>query len=170
MPDTTQQPPEQPTPAKPQPNRIADAPATVETCAEDFSSGASVRATMAKQQTLRRATAAGLIAVAALVTLGACSSVEPAAKPTPSAAPAIVEPKPAAEELPATVDTRELTEVAVQMTWAGSTEQAKDDMCAGVDMLGTDWAAEQLRTGGGRDSELDWPYAAELIKTECDAR
>jgi len=41
--------PGQPTPAKPQPNRIADAPATVQACAGDFGSGASVRADSVKR-------------------------------------------------------------------------------------------------------------------------
>lgn len=164
----TEQSPEQPTPARPQPNRIVDAPATVQACAEDFSSGASVRAQMAKQQILRRTLTAVVLAAAAVFALSACSSTPPAAKPAPSPA-ASPAPRPAAA-VPPTVDTRKLTEVAVEMTWAGSTEQAKDDMCAGVDMFGTDWAAKQLRDGGGTDSELDWDLAAELIADKCALR
>ncbi|MDQ0943291.1 hypothetical protein [Streptomyces sp. V1I1] len=54
MPEVTDQPPEQPSPAQPRPNPIVDAPATVEACAEDFASGASVRAQMFKQQARQR--------------------------------------------------------------------------------------------------------------------
>lgn len=168
--EPTEQPADQPTPVKPQPNTIVDTPATVEACAQDFSSGASVRAQMAKQQILRRTLTAVVLAITAVTALTACSSTDPTAKPTPSpAASPTPKPAPATDELPAGVDQQELTKVAVDMTWAGSTEQAKTDMCNGVDMFGVDWAAAQLRKGG-TDSELDWDYAAELIKAECDTR
>lgn len=49
MTESTQRLPQEPTPGKPQPNPIVDAPATVQACAGDFGSGASVRADSAKR-------------------------------------------------------------------------------------------------------------------------
>ncbi|MGW3821834.1 hypothetical protein ACWEAF_05870 [Streptomyces sp. NPDC005071] len=56
------------------------------------------------------------------------------------------------------------------MTWDGTSKADRDAMCAGIDLLGTDWAAEQLRTGGGTDATLDWDYAAELVADKCTNR
>ncbi|WP_329376239.1 hypothetical protein [Streptomyces sp. NBC_01483] len=42
-------------------------------------------------------------------------------------------------------------------------------MCDGIALLGTDWAAEQIRQGAGDDS-LDWDRAAVLIEGKCETR
>ncbi|WP_159391131.1 hypothetical protein [Streptomyces viridochromogenes] len=43
MTNGTDKPPEQPSPAQPQPNQILAQPATVETCRADYDAGADVR-------------------------------------------------------------------------------------------------------------------------------
>lgn len=52
--EPTQHPTDQPSPTQPRPNPIVDAPATVRACAEDFGSGASVRASSAKRDARAR--------------------------------------------------------------------------------------------------------------------
>lgn len=121
-----------------------------------------------------------LIATALLLgALTACTTTEPTPKVTVTETTAPVEEGSAGgtNGEPATDDTdtpglgqRDITEVAMRMTWDGTSETDRDNMCAGVDLFGTEWAAEQLQSGGGTDAELDWQYAAELIQIECDAR
>lgn len=50
MPESTDQPPEQPSPTQPQPSSVLAEPATVEACAQDYADGADVRHTMDQQQ------------------------------------------------------------------------------------------------------------------------
>jgi hypothetical protein len=83
--------------------------------------------------------------------------------PTPAA-------KPAADPTPPAINKREITKLAIRMTWDGTSEADRDAMCGGIAIFGTDWAAEQLRTGGGSDATLDWDYAAELVADECTKR
>lgn len=169
--ERTEQTPDQPSPTQPRPHPFADQPATVQACAADYNSSAPTRAESVKRdaRALRRGFTGLLLATVAALALTACSSDQPAVKPTPSAAPAPTVNVEPAESASDGVDRRKVTEIAVEMTWADATEQSKRDMCAGIDLFGTDWAADQLRDGGG-DSDLDWDYAAVLIGIECDAR
>ncbi|MFF3511553.1 hypothetical protein [Streptomyces sp. NPDC002573] len=56
MPERTDQPQAQPTPASPalQPSRILAEPATVDTCRADYLAGADVRQTLAAQEARQR--------------------------------------------------------------------------------------------------------------------
>ncbi|SDM46999.1 hypothetical protein SAMN04487981_101624 [Streptomyces sp. cf386] len=56
MPERTDQPPEQPSPApwSPPPGRILSEPATVDTCRADYDAGADVRDTLADQEARAR--------------------------------------------------------------------------------------------------------------------
>lgn len=109
-----------------------------------------------------------------LGTATACTSSEPQPNVTVTETTDEANTEPTTDdstgEEPAGIDQLELTEVAMEMTWDQATDKSKDDMCAGLDMFGVDWAAEQLRTGGGTDAELDWDHAASLIEAKCALR
>ncbi|WP_331756651.1 hypothetical protein [Streptomyces decoyicus] len=64
------------------------------------------------------------------------------------------------------LDRRELTRMSINVTWDASTTADQRNMCNGITMFGTDWAASELRRGAGDDS-LDWDYAAQLIQGKC---
>lgn len=65
--------------------------------------------------------------------------------------------------------TSDNTALIVDLTWAQTSETDKDNMCAGIDLLGTGWAAEQMREGAG-DESVDWDRAAVLIQDKCALR
>lgn len=54
MTDRNGQPPQQPSPGAPQPNRILAEPATVAACAADYQAATTVRATIARQDARTR--------------------------------------------------------------------------------------------------------------------
>lgn len=116
----------------------------------------------------RRLALAAATVIAAL-TLTACGT---------STSPAAVNPAPARTASPAydtdstdgetSTDRRELTETAIDITWDNSTPTDQRNMCNGITIFGTEWAANELREGaGGDDTTLDWDYAAELIEGKC---
>ncbi|MFB6776524.1 hypothetical protein ACFCX0_03625 [Streptomyces sp. NPDC056352] len=113
-----------------------------------------------------------IVIAAAAFGLTACGT--PATKPAPAVTvteTATPEAKPAVEDTEsADASQREITEIAIQMTWDGTSEADRDAMCGGIDLLGTGWAADQLRAGGGNDSTLDWDYAADLVADKCTTR
>lgn len=117
-----------------------------------------------------RALTAALISATALAALSACGCTQAAgSSPSPqltthTAAP-VIEGDTDAPDL----STRDLTKVSIDLTWDATAETDKDAMCDGISLFGTDWAAGQLRQGGGDDS-LDWDYAAQLIEGKCEAR
>lgn len=119
--------------------------------------------------------AIALLAAISATGLTACTTTDtptPSTRPaptTPDRAPADSEPATDADDIPA-LGQDDITEVAVRMTWDGTSEADRDAMCAGLDMFGHQWAVDQLRNGGGTDADLNWNYAAELIQTECDQR
>jgi hypothetical protein len=62
------------------------------------------------------------------------------------------------------------TAVIVDLTWAQTSETDKDNMCAGIDLLGAGWAAAQMREGAGYDDSVDWEQAALLVQDKCALR
>ena len=64
------------------------------------------------------------------------------------------------------LDKRDLTRMSIDITWDNSTPADQRNMCNGITLFGTDWAADELRRGAGDDS-LDWDYAAQLIQGKC---
>jgi ABC-type glycerol-3-phosphate transport system substrate-binding protein len=115
-----------------------------------------------------------LVAIVAAAAIGLTACGTPAHKPAPAvtvtetATPAA---EPAVEDSEsADASKRQITEIAIQMTWDDTSEADRDAMCGGIELLGTDWAADQLRSGGGTDATLDWDYAAELVADKCTNR
>jgi hypothetical protein len=108
--------------------------------------------------------ASAVPAVLLAVLLTACGTA-PAASTAPPA------DTPAAAPTATANDTSQddTTAAIVDITWAQTSETDKDNMCAGIDLLGTDWAAEQMREGAGDDS-VDWDQAAVLIQDKCALR
>lgn len=108
-----------------------------------------------------------LPAVLLLAALTACGTTAPAATPTKTvtAEPAIegdTAPPPASAD-------DDMTQAVVDLTWDQTSEADKNSMCSGIDLFGTEWAADQLRDGGGDDS-LDWDRAAVIIEGKCQQR
>jgi hypothetical protein len=62
-----------------------------------------------------------------------------------------------------------MTQAVVDLTWDNTSEVDKQSMCDGIDLFGTEWAADQLRDGAGDDS-LDWDRAAVIIEGKCSDR
>lgn len=123
---------------------------------------------------MRRALATALLTAIAAIGLTACGTddvpkttvtttepVEEGSADGTNGTPAIADPA---------TEQRNITELAVRMTWDATPDTQREVMCSGIDMFGHDWAVENLRDGAGTDTELDWDYAAELIQTECDKR
>jgi ABC-type glycerol-3-phosphate transport system substrate-binding protein len=108
-----------------------------------------------------------LAAIAVTAVLTACGSA-PAAD-TSSDTPTAASPAADAGESDAEAPSTDMTEAIVDLTWDQTSETDKQSMCAGIALLGTDWAAEQLQQGGGDDS-LDWDRAAVLIEGKCETR
>ncbi|MFJ4926603.1 hypothetical protein [Streptomyces sp. NPDC088736] len=64
-----------------------------------------------------------------------------------------------------------LTKLSVTLAWQGFAESRKDMMCAGIDLYGRHWAAEQMAAGSrAGEAQLDWDYAAELVGNKCAER
>ncbi|MFD8777558.1 hypothetical protein [Streptomyces sp. NPDC059916] len=113
-----------------------------------------------------------LPAVLLLATLTACGTTAPAATPataTVTATPAVDSDTPPADDEDTTQTDADMTQAIVDLTWDSSSETEKQNMCDGIDLFGTEWAADQLREGGG-DSGLDWDRAAEIIEGKCQQR
>jgi ABC-type Fe3+-hydroxamate transport system substrate-binding protein len=111
---------------------------------------------------IRRITVALLAAAAFALT--ACGHSSPPASTSSATTTVAPEPTPTPELTP-----DDMTDAIVDITWGQTSEADKDDLCAGIALLGTDWAAEQLAIGGGDDS-LDWDRAAVLYEAKCNAR
>lgn len=69
-----------------------------------------------------------------------------------------------------TADDSDMTDLVVDITWGQTTETDRDSLCDGITMFGTDWAAEQLRQGGGDDAGVDWSKAALILEDKCQTR
>ena len=94
---------------------------------------------------------------AAAFALTACTAPETPAVDhtvTPQATPALDEDMP---------------HLVVELSWAQQTEDDRDAMCLGISLYGTDWAADQMRSGAG-DESVDWDRAAELVEQKCAER
>ncbi|MEW1754119.1 hypothetical protein [Streptomyces angustmyceticus] len=109
------------------------------------------------------------LAVAALIaglTLTACGTTPDTSSPddtTDYTTTATVDP---ADDSTHTSHRRELTRMSIDVTWDASTPADQRNMCNGITLFGTDWAADELRRGAGNDS-LDWDYAAQIIQGKC---
>jgi hypothetical protein len=88
----------------------------------------------------------------------ACTTTEPPKTPRTTT----VEPTPN----PTPHDT---TDLVVDLTWNQQTETEKDTLCDGINLLGTEWAADEMQAGAGDDS-LDWDRAAVLVEAKCALR
>jgi hypothetical protein len=60
------------------------------------------------------------------------------------------------------------TALIIDLTWARTSETDKDNMCAGIALLGTEWAADQMRDGGDNYDGIDWDRAALLVQDKCE--
>lgn len=63
----------------------------------------------------------------------------------------------------------DMTQLVVNLSWEQQTEDDRDAMCLGISLYGTDWAADQMRSGAG-DESVDWDRAAELVEQKCAER
>ncbi|GAA2593903.1 hypothetical protein [Streptomyces axinellae] len=81
----------------------------------------------------------------------------------PSTSPKDLSPTPIAS------DRAELTEGALDESWSAAGEADKDALCDGLRMFGTAWVAQQMRENES-DEDVDWDYAALLVKGKCEAR
>lgn len=89
-----------------------------------------------------------LIAVGALALAG-CSAAESDTKPEPAPAETVyveVEPEPEPEPEPVVEDdwteSDEFIELAMELAWAETSAEEREDVCWGIDALGEDWFAE----------------------------
>jgi hypothetical protein len=112
------------------------------------------------------------IASAALLTalLTACGSTPDASTAQAPAAPATTSDVSQDATATATDTATDDTAVIVDLTWAQTSDADKDNMCAGIDLLGTGWAAAQMREGAGYDDSVDWEQAALLVQDKCALR
>ncbi|MFF1358795.1 hypothetical protein [Streptomyces sp. NPDC058297] len=111
-----------------------------------------------------------LPAVLLLATLTACGTAPAATPATVTATPAVdSDAPPPADDEDTTQTDADMTQAIVDLTWDGASETDRQNMCDGIDLFGTEWAADQLREGGG-DSGLDWDRAAEIIEGKCQER
>lgn len=108
--------------------------------------------------------ASAVPAVLLTVLLTACGTA-----PAASTAPPADTPAATANDTSQNDTTTDDTALIVDITWAQTSETDKDNMCAGIDLLGTGWAAEQMREGAG-DESVDWDRAAVLIQDKCVLR
>jgi hypothetical protein len=62
------------------------------------------------------------------------------------------------------------TALIIDLTWATTSETDKDNMCAGIALFGTEWAANKMREGADGDDSIDWERAAVLVEEKCETR
>lgn len=112
---------------------------------------------------------------AAALTITACDpeSSSPPPRDDVVAATREPEPEPSTASPSPSYDTDKMTELVTEMSWGQQGMENKRALCEGIDLLGTDWAAEMLREGaakskGGDTGTVDWDQAAEIISGKCD--
>lgn len=121
---------------------------------------------------MRHTLPAVLVTATAAVLLAACSTpAEPApSHTTTTLASPTAAPEPEGDTAAPSIDPHELTELAIEITWASTSDTDKTSICDGLALFGTHWAAQQLQAGTNDDSGLDWDYAAHLIQIDCQQR
>ncbi|MBQ0974548.1 hypothetical protein KBZ00_25970 [Streptomyces sp. RK31] len=63
------------------------------------------------------------------------------------------------------LDKRQITEVTVDMVWDSYSETRRNLLCAGIEVNGPDWFADQMQS-----DNIDPDYAAELVSEKCESR
>ncbi|MFI0156188.1 hypothetical protein [Streptomyces lydicus] len=120
---------------------------------------------------MRRALTSAVLAIAVAAPLTACGTADTSSTQTSHRTVQTTDDTVSDDTADVTSDTNgldqhELTRLSINITWDGSTPTDQQNMCNGITLFGTDWAATELRKGAGDDS-LDWDYAALLIQHKC---
>lgn len=82
-------------------------------------------------------------------------------------------PTPAAGTNPAPTTSGDMADHTRQVwtiTWGGTTEPQRNNLCAGVYLLGHDATAAEMQKGADGSTNLDWSLMADLLAAECDNR
>ena len=73
--------------------------------------------------------------------------------------------KSAADDDTPGLDTRQITRLSVDMVWDSYNESRRDILCAGIEVNGPGWFADQMQS-----DNIDPDYAAELVSEKCESR
>lgn len=111
-----------------------------------------------------------LAALCALLT--ACGGTGEAATPEKTYEASAEAPTAAREvSTPPTLDTDEVTRMAIEITWDGSSEYDKGLICMSLDTFGREWAKANLSQGvianGGDAADLNWDVAVDVLTVKC---
>lgn len=82
----------------------------------------------------------------------------------------------APDETPTPSMDEDMTELVTNLAWDEQSESEKDDMCFGIRVLGSEWAADRMRDSQSHRPEddvaweVDWDLAAEILADKCTER
>jgi hypothetical protein len=108
-------------------------------------------------------------ALLALGLLTACGTTSDDTAPAPHATrPAVAITNDTTDDTPTADSTTDETALIIDLAWAGRSDTDKRNMCAGIALFGTEWAADKMRDGAGGDDSIDWDRAAVLVQAKCD--
>ncbi|MFE6931772.1 hypothetical protein ACFVDT_07045 [Streptomyces sp. NPDC057699] len=97
--------------------------------------------------------------VAASLLLTACAT-------TPTSTPS---PAPAAP-VAAGNDRAAHTRQVFTITWGGTSEAQRTQLCDGLVLLGPEQSAAEMAAGASGSQDVDWDLMTELLAAECDQR